>query len=231
MIRIARPSEEKTGPVARSLKRCLQPLVEGQFSYVEDMYSGYQPQIFSHRNHMYLAGTWASEKYFESVSGEIREQFALAQPPDDDNRRMLDEIKSSEAICVHVRRGDYVSIPETNRRHGLCTLDYYNRSLKYISERTANPVVFIFSDDPDWVKENLRPAQKTFYVTHNFGRQNYQDLRLMSACRHFIIANSTFSWWGAWLSDHPEKIVIAPQSWTADSSRMDDPIPERWIRL
>ncbi len=231
IIRIVRPSDGQTGRWARFLKKSIQPFVNGRFNYVEDLYCGYQPQIFSHQNHVYLAGTWASEKYFEEVSAPVRAQYALKRPPDDENLRMLDKMSSSESICLHVRRGDYVSVPETRERHGLCSLDYYNRSLEYLSQRLKDPTVYVFSDDPGWVKDNLRPVQRTCYVTHNFGRQNHLDLPLMSACQHFIIANSTFSWWGAWLSDRPGKIVIAPRQWTADSSRLDDPIPERWIRL
>jgi len=91
--------------------------------------------------------------------------------------------------------------------------------------------MYVFSDDPDWVRENLKFDAPTTYVVHNVGRRNYQDLPLMAACRHFIIANSTFSWWGAWLSRHTEKIVVAPRAWSKDTNGIGNPTLEEWVRL
>ena len=144
---------------------------------------------------------------------------------------MLDRIHSCNAVSVHVRRGDYVSVAETRERHGTCSLDYYQAGFEHIAARIADPVIFVFSDDPAWVQANLKFPSPTIYVTHNVGKQNYEDLRLMSACRHFIIANSTFSWWGAWLGEGAGKIVIAPKRWGNKPDEMDDPVPEVWVRL
>jgi hypothetical protein len=216
--------------VARGLKSVLTPLLAKRFNYVEDQYRGYQPDAFAKPGHVYLAGTWASERYFDEAADSIREQFTFAAPPEDENERILDCIRSRNAVSVHVRRGDYVSIPETNERHGTCGLDYYHSAFEHIAEREADPVVYVFSDDPAWVQEHLKLPCPTVYVTHNVGKRNYEDLRLMAACRHFIIANSTFSWWGAWLGQGDGKIVVAPKRWGNKLDEMDDPVPENWIR-
>ncbi|HEX4085242.1 MAG TPA: alpha-1,2-fucosyltransferase [Chthoniobacteraceae bacterium] len=231
LIRIIRPIDAQTGAAARSFKTVFSPIVSRWFKYVEDQYRGYQPGIFNEIGHIYLAGTWASAKYFEDVASSIRSQFTFLAPPADQNQRMLEKIEACDAICVHVRRGDYVSVLETNERHGVCSLDYYKAAFDYIAARVANPKVFVFSDDPGWVQECLKFPAPTHYVTHNVGRQNYEDLRLMRACRHFIIANSTFSWWGAWLAGGAEKIVVAPKRWGNKLDEMDDPVPDDWVRL
>jgi len=230
LIRVARPAEGRTSIWAKRLKGIAGPLLAPWFSYVEDQYCGFQPRVFSQRGHVYLAGTWASEKYFQEVADLVREQFTFLQAPDEENRSMLDKIGGANSVCVHVRRGDYVSVADTNKRHGLCSIEYYQSAFEYLLERVSDPVLFVFSDDPAWVQENLRFPRPTYYVTHNVGRQNCQDLRLMAACKHFIIANSTFSWWGAWLSQHLQKIVVAPRTWTLDPG-IDDPVPDHWIRM
>ena len=231
VARIARPVDDQTSSLAKWLKTAAQPFLTPWFSYVEDQYCGFQPQVFASRGHVYMAGTWASANYFEEYSDAIRRQFTLAQTPDEENQRMLDKIASQNAIGVHVRRGDYVSVPETSQRHGLCGLDYYQRAFQYLTDHVSNPAVFIFSDDPAWVRENLCFPCPTTFVTHNVGNKNYLDLQLMAACRHFIIANSTFSWWGAWLSAADGKIVVAPKRWTVDPKGTDDPVLSHWVRL
>lgn len=231
LVRITRPINGQTSLSAKGFKTVFKPIVNTWFKYVEDPYRGYQPGIFKHFRHVYIAGTWASAKYFEEVAAPIRNQFTFRNSPSDENQRMLEVIQSSNAICLHVRRGDYISVPETAVRHGLCSLDYYHAAFDYIAKRVADPVIFVFSDDPAWVQEHLKFPRPTFYVTHNVGRQNYEDLRLMSACKHFIIANSTFSWWGAWLGEEEHKIVIAPKRWGNNLEEMDDPVPDDWVRL
>jgi len=230
LIRIARPPDAQTSAWARRTKAITRPLLAPCFTYIEDQYCGYQPGIFDGRGHVYLAGTWASGKYFQDVADDIRAQFTFVQPPDEENSRMLEAIGAANAVCVHVRRGDYVSVSDTNKRHGLCSIDYYQTAYKTLADRIPDLKIFVFSDDPAWVQENLHFPCPTVYVTHNVGRQNSQDLRLMAACKHFIIANSTFSWWGAWLAPHAEKIVVAPRTWSHDP-KIDDPVPDHWVRL
>ena len=135
-------------------------------------------------------------------------------------------------IILPLRRGDYVSNPETRRVHGVCNLDYYRQCISLITERITNPLFFVFSDDPGWIIEKLRLDYPTTFVIHNDAARNYEDLRLMSLCRHHIIANSSFSWWGAWLCTCPGKIVMAPKRWFKELSRdTRDLLPESWQRI
>jgi hypothetical protein len=132
---------------------------------------------------------------------------------------------------MHVRRGDYASNPKTGATHGLCSLDYYEEAIRYISERVEQPIFFIFSDDINWVKCNLKVDFPCQYVDHNKSMESFNDMRLMSLCQHHIIANSSFSWWGAWLNPGQKKIVIAPRRWFLNSNNVEDLYPASWVRL
>jgi hypothetical protein len=145
---------------------------------------------------------------------------------------MLAEIRSQNSVCLHVRHGDYITDPRVNVVHGIVGLDYYQRAMENLRRRLSSPSFYIFSDDPDWARDQLRPPGLTTCVAHNLGKCDHEDLRLMRACRHFIIANSSFSWWGAWLSTSPQKVVIAPEKWLrASYYSPTDIVPESWIRL
>lgn len=145
---------------------------------------------------------------------------------------MIDIIKSCNAVSLHIRRGDYISNATTNTIHGTCNLDYYKRAVEYIKKNSVSPIFFIFSDDIDWVKDNLHLNEKHYYIDWNNADTNYEDMRLMSLCKHNVIANSSFSWWGAWLNNNPKKIVIAPQKWFNDSKlNTFDVIPEKRIKI
>ena len=151
---------------------------------------------------------------------------------DEENQKVLDKIKSTNSISLHIRRGDYVIKKRYQEVYAECTLDYYKRGVEEITKRYENPTLFIFSDDPDWVKANLKLDYESVYVDINSGEKSYADMRLMSSCNHNVIANSSFSWWGAWLNNNPEKIVIAPEKWFKDDSiNQKDVIPESWIRI
>ncbi len=182
------------------------------FNHLEDRYSGFQPEIFSSRGHVYLSGTWISENYFSAIAAEIRREFTFAAPPAGENKILLEKIAACPAICVHVRRGDYVSNPQTHAKHGLCDVDYYQKSFTRITRDVAGPVAFVFSDDPLWTRANLRFPGETVYVTHNVGAKNHEDFRLMRACKHFIIANSTFSWWRRGWPDIRGKSSLRPSA-------------------
>ena len=145
---------------------------------------------------------------------------------------LMAKIESCHSVSLHVRRGDYASDPVFLAMHGLCPLDYYERAVKHVSERVSDPVFFLFSDDPDWVRANLNVHGTVEVVDQNGPDAGSEDLRLMSRCRHHIVANSTFSWWGAWLNGGAPKIVVAPQRWFADESmNAVDLIPEAWVKL
>ncbi len=197
-----------------------------------------EPQHYFHESmssisdNSYLVGYWQSEKYFKDVEDTIRYEFNVKFKAEGINKKIAEEINSCESVSVHIRRGDYVSNPETNKYHGLCPLEYYQKALKKITSRIENPHFFIFSDDPEWAQKNLDFEHPSKFITHNGAEKSYEDMRLMSLCKHNIIANSSFSWWGAWLNRNPDKIVIAPRKWFNDPSiNTDDLIPESWMRI
>lgn len=201
-------------------------------SFVAEKHCHFDPEVLNLGDNVYLQGYWQSEKYFSDIEDIIRKDFAFKISPTESNQKMMDEIKSQNLASLHIRRGDYVSDQKTNQYHGICSLDYYARGAKLIAERNQNIRFLIFSDDIAWVKENLRLNYPMTFVDINDDEHNYEDMRLMSLCRNNIIANSSFSWWGAWLNQNPEKIVIAPKRWFSDTNiDTSDLIPEKWIRI
>lgn len=178
---------------------------------------------------IYLDGYWQNEKYFKDTENIIRQEFTLKNKLDIKLDKLIEKIKNSSSISIHIRRGDYVHNKKTNSIHGICSLDYYQKTIKYIDEKIKNPVFFIFSDDIEWSKNNLKTKFPTIFVE---GNKDNEDLILMSMCKHNIIANSSFSWWGAWLNNNSNKIVIAPQKWFNDSNKnTENLIPNTWIQI
>lgn len=178
---------------------------------------------------VYLMGYWQSERYFSNVAEIIRKDFTFKQPMTGRNSELAAEIGAVNSVSIHVRRGDYVNNPMANRTHGLCSIDYYKSAIKYIADRVCAPHFFVFSDDINWVKANLNAVYPCRYIDHNRNREGYNDMRLMSLCKHHIISNSTFSWWGAWLNAQDDKIVIAPKRWFAIHYNTKDLLPESWV--
>ena len=193
---------------------------------------GYNRGFDSLADGTYLKGYWQSERYFQSVESAIRAEFRIVTEPSSANAALLAEISASPAISLHIRRGDYVKDPRTNATHGTCSLGYYARAVDLIAGKmNERPVIYTFSDDPVWVRENLKLPYVMRVMDHNDSDHNYEDLRLMSACRHHIIANSSFSWWGAWLNPSHEKIVVAPDRWFVDPKLQNSDItPASWLR-
>lgn len=192
----------------------------------------FDPEILQISNSAYLSGYWQSEKYFKDIEDIIRKEFTVITPPESKNIKIANEIREAEAVSIHVRRGDYISDPKANQSIGLCSLDYYYRSIDYVMSRVEKPHFYIFSDDPDWTQQHITIDAPTTYVRNNPSDKNYEDLRLMTYCRHFIIANSSFSWWGAWLSSNRQKIVVSPVQWFKGTQYNDDDrVPKEWIRL
>ena len=182
-----------------------------------------------------LEGYWQSEKYFHAYSKEIRNDFTFLSEPSGRNKEILSLIRKTNAISVHIRRGDYANNAHTNSFHGLCDKDYYIKALEYIADKINDPVLFFFSDDMDWVKltfDSNSQKYDSYFLDHTPKDKNFEDMLLMSQCKHNIIANSSFSWWGAWLNETPEKIVIVPKNWFANPDiNTKDLIPEKWIRI
>lgn len=199
--------------------------------FVVEPHFHYWPGINSLKNDCYLSGYWQSEKYFCDAASQIRTDFTFHLPLGNRNAELASQIKQVNAVSLHVRRGDYANNPKTKAMHGLCSLDYYRAAIRQIYERVDQPYFFIFSDDMAWVQKNLKIDSPSVYVQHNFGAESYNDMRLMSMCRHHIIANSSFSWWGAWLNASLEKIVIAPRTWFVKNNNVNDLYPQGWITL
>lgn len=187
----------------------------------------FDPAVLEQRGNLLLSGYWQSEKYFAGAAATVRDDFRFRAAPGDENAALARAIGSVEAVSIHVRRGDYL----TNAFHGLCSLAYYREAVALVAGRVSNPCFFVFSDDPQWVQQHLALPYPVTYVTHNQQR-SHLDLQLMSLCRHHIIANSSFSWWGAWLGNHPGKVVVAPRRWFSDESiDTSDLVPAGWCRI
>jgi hypothetical protein len=189
----------------------------------------FDPRILRIARPAYLAGFWQSERYFEDHSAAIRMELTLRHPIPERSRAVVEEIDGSESVGVVVRRGDYVGIPETQ---GICTSSYYERALSTLAALVPNGRVFVFSDDIPWCRENLDVVPPdSIFVANEIPAAPEEHLRLLSRCRHFILANSTFAWWGAWLSLNPNKVVIGPSKWMQAGDRFVDILPSRWLRV
>lgn len=184
------------------------------------------------KSNAYIIGFFQSELYFTCVEDKLREDFKFEKEPDAKNMQIISQMYATNSIAIHIRRGDYVEKQRYQNLYATCSPDYYKRGVEYIAQKYPNPTLYIFSDDIRWAKQNIRLPYETVYISHNTGKKSYEDMRLMSLCRHNIIANSSFSWWGAWLNKNKEKIVIAPQKWFNDDEIIQtDIIPKDWIRL
>lgn len=201
-------------------------------SRVREKQFNFDPNILKVPDNVYLEGFWASEKYFQDIEYIIRQEFTFKKKPDGINKKIVKQIEESQSISIHIRRGDYVFDKKTSDYHGACGFDYYSMAAETVVKKITNPHFFIFSDDPEWVKEKFHLKYQNTIIDNNILQKDYEDLRLMSLCEHNIIANSSFSWWGAWLNRNSDKIVITPKKWFADSSiDTNDLIPQGWIRL
>lgn len=224
----------KSGIAERVVRRILcRPQGEIQTNIQEKHFS-FDPDIMNLSDGIYLNGYWQSEKYFSDIEDIIRREFTLAESPDKLNVEFAKRIEKSNSISIHIRRCDYIDDPGTLRIHGMLGLDFYSKAINYISEKVQDPHFYVFSDDYEGAKRNIKIDYPTTFMKHNNDEKNYADMWLMSLCKHHIIANSTFSWWGAWLTPDPDKIVIAPKLWFSDeemNSHTQDLIPDGWIRL
>lgn len=180
---------------------------------------------------IYLNGYWQSETLLKPVRNELLDVFKLSSPTDDANSAYLHNIAKENSISIHVRRGDYVSNLEANQYHGVCSIEYYRTAIRLMIEEVENPSFYFFSDDMEWVKRELKIGinYKSTYIENS---SNHFDLLLMSKCKHNIIANSSFSWWGAWLNQNNYKIVVAPRNWFAkDYDESYKILPDNWIKI
>ena len=216
--------------IMKVLRRPYFSFLRGREFIVEPHFN-YWPEILNAPSDCYLHGYWQSELYFKSFEDIIRSDFSFRNTLDEKNLKLADEIKKVFSVSLHIRRGDYVSDKKTRKIMNTCSISYYLRAIEYISKLVDSPVFYIFSDDIEWVKKELLINFPCVYIEHNQKSNSYKDMQLMSLCKHNIIANSSFSWWGAWLNANTDKYVIAPTSWF--SSGIDDRnlIPDNWVRM
>lgn len=192
----------------------------------------FDPNILSVSKKCIIQGYWQSEKYFQSIAETLLKEFTLIHPVVNEIAELAREMLKNNSVSLHIRRGDYVLDPKVNQYHGLLSIDYYRSAVKQIQTQVDSPHFYVFSDDLDWAKENL-----TFLVPHTFVENepvfsSCEEMWLMSNCRHHVTANSSFSWWGAWLGVNPNKIIISPKTWFTNPKQSTvDIVPERWIRL
>lgn len=196
--------------------------------YCEKEHSLYDREALLIKGDCYYDGYWTNQNYFADIRDEILDVFSFKRTLDEINKSLLEEIKSTNSVSLHVRRGNYLLF---DIYKGICELDYYQRAVDIINSHVDNPHYYIFSNDIEWCKENLVGMLKNYtFVDNNSGMNNYIDLQLMSNCKHNIIANSTFSWWGAWLNQYTDKIVVAPKKWLNMELKYT-PLLEEWTKI
>lgn len=189
----------------------------------------FAPEVLQVDRPCILDGYWQSERYFESISGQLREEFSIIRAQDPRSAECQKRILGTKSIGLHVRRGDYVTIASCHAYHGTCSKDYYDAAMQLVMARLGpDAELFVFSDDMIWSRENIRYPVPTTYVDWNSDR-NYEDLRLMSSCCALIMANSSFSWWGGWLNPHADKLVIAPRNWYRAPGVVSDLPNSSWL--
>ena len=204
------------------------PVIFNESSYA------FEASLLCLKSSIYIKGYFQSYKYYQGFENVIKNVFSFPiDTLDKKNKKILSKIKQNYSISIHIRRGDYINDKITEQYHGVCSTEYYIEALKILTAENKNCLLLFFSDDIDWVQEHLGflPYSKIF-VKHNLQKNSWKDMLLMSSCNHNIIANSSFSWWAAWLNNNPEKKVIAPKEWfrtkDLDTTTL---LPEEWIKL
>ncbi len=199
--------------------------------YIKQKQFPFDIDMLNAKKYAYLDGYWQTPKYFNGIENILREEFTLKDEPSIQYKQIDSQIKASSSISLHVRRSDYLTLKRISEIFGTCPPNYYHKAIQEMAKNNKNPTFFIFSDDIGWVRENIQINYPTVFVS-NGKLKDYEELILMSKCEHNIIANSTFSWWGAWLNNNPNKVVIAPKKWFKETSKSaKDLIPESWMKL
>lgn len=200
----------------------------GKRSYYREKGISYKEEIWK-KTGGYFHGFWQSEKYFSDIEDILRDEFVFIDTVRTDSMNSPMKIrieKDKKAVSVHVRRGDYL---ENSMYGGICTEEYYKKAIEYIKERVEGAAFYLFSNDMAYVRDKFQ-GEEFVYVENNSEDKGYMDLYLMSLCKHHIIANSSFSWWGAWLNSSPFKVVVAPSKWLNNESTRDI-VPDTWIKF
>lgn len=205
--------------------------LQGLKYYLERNFQ-YDANVFDLGNDVYLSGYWQSERYFLNHRVKLLERIKISDSHSPDSMTYLKQIRSSNSVSIHVRRGDYISNSKANSIYATCDLGYYEKAIQHLSAQFEDLTFFVFSDDMEWVTTHFSKFERMIFVNANHGDTAFEDLKLMSNCKHNIIANSTFSWWAAWLNQHPDKVVLAPENWLNNNAGFNiEIVPNSWIKL
>jgi hypothetical protein len=229
---VARFVNRSPGFFYGAVEQCRAALHLSKKGLIRESHFHFDPEVLALPDNLYMWGYWQSERYFEDIRPIILKEFTLCKPAAGQNADLLEEIGTTNAVGLHVRRADYARNPHVHNVHGTCDREYYEEAISRVLRAVQTPHFYIFSDEPEWARANLRLEHPATYVSHNGPDDAVEDLRLMSACQHFIIANSSFSWWAAWLSQNQARLVCAPSRWFNDRS-LDtrDLLPQAWQRI
>ena len=179
-----------------------------------------------------LNGYFQSPHYFDCIADIIRKDLILTQEPSKESKCLSAVMHECNSISIHVRRADYITHPGASQLFEVLSKEYYRLAMELLTEQVVNPRIFVFSDDINWCRKNLTFIVDTTFVDHEGAHTDYEALWLMSQCKHHIIANSSFSWWGAWLGNNPAKLIVAPKTWFIDKTMIiNDLIPSDWNTL
>ena len=217
----------------RFVRRLLKELLRKRLgaSIYEEPFFHYDDNFRDIKDSVYLKGYFQSPKYFSGFEDQLRADLKFPSDYPEKLKPILKRVNESDAIAIHIRRGDYLASKNNIDRYHSQSNQYYFEAVSLLSKSLKNPYCFIFSDDHSWVKANLSFDIPCEIVDINSMDEPFWDLMLMSRCKHFVIANSSFSWWAAWLSDNSEKMVIAPKKWFKSDESIDDLLPIDWVRL
>jgi hypothetical protein len=221
----------------QNLKVKLYNLTKGgskpRIEHIRQHGNSFNKQILDLGDNVYLEGWWQDERYFKDIRPLLLKEIELRTRPNTKNAAWLKQIKSANSVSIHIRRGDYVTNEAAKKFHGLMGPAYYQKALDQLNKKTgqSNFKLFVFSNDIEWCKQNLNFKYATAFIDgYNSGAE---DMRLMKNCKHNIMANSSFSWWGAWLNQNPDKVIIAPKVWFLDKKANSETeiIPDNWLRI
>ncbi len=212
------------------LGRIYNPFFANPNKYIEEYTFHYLKDYVVFRPEAYFDGWWQSYKYFEEVEDTIRQELTLKEPLRERYNAIVSKMQSTNSVVIHIRRGDYAHKESTNKHHGLTSREYYDYCIKEIVTKIPDAHFFVFSDEIQWAKENFKLNHPVEYVDIP-DTTPHEELVAMSKAKHFIIANSTFSWWAAWLSNHQDKIVYAPKKWFNKGWNTEDLTPPNWHRI
>jgi len=217
------------GNLYRFIKRTFPNIL---FDILKEKSLAFDPDNFNIGPKCILQGYWQNEKYYNEIRSTLIKDFSLSKPLSEHNSQIEEEIINNQSIGVHIRRGDYINNEANLSIYASLGPGYYKDAIEIISQKTKSPSLFIFSDDIPWVKENLTFDYPVIYIEGISERQDAEEIYLMSQCKHHVIANSSFSWWGAWLATNSQQIVIAPKNWFIDETMNTQfELPGKWLRI